>query len=56
MWQLHAFPGYARIRKIALLGDPWSADNGLMTPTLKIKRTKVLEHHLKEYAGLYEGY
>jgi hypothetical protein len=20
--QLHAFPGYARIRKIALLGDP----------------------------------
>ena len=54
--QLHAFPGYARIRKIALLDDPWSADNGLLTPTLKIKRARVLEHHLKEYAGLYEGY
>jgi long-chain acyl-CoA synthetase len=31
---LHAFPGYARIRRIALLSEPWSTDNGLMTPTL----------------------
>jgi long-chain acyl-CoA synthetase len=54
--QLHAFPGYARIRKIALLGDPWTADNGLLTPTLKIKRAKVLELHRHDYAGLFEGY
>ncbi|MBU1425791.1 MAG: long-chain fatty acid--CoA ligase [Gammaproteobacteria bacterium] len=54
--QLHAFPGYARIRKIALLGDPWATDNGLLTPTLKIKRARVLEHHAKEYAMLYDGY
>jgi long-chain acyl-CoA synthetase len=54
--QLHAFPGYARIRKIALLDDPWTADNGMLTPTLKIKRAKVLERHVKEYAGLYDRY
>jgi long-chain acyl-CoA synthetase len=54
--QLHAFPSYARIRKIALLDDPWTADNGMLTPTLKIKRARVLERHMKEYAGLYDGY
>jgi long-chain acyl-CoA synthetase len=54
--QLHSFPGYARIRKIALLSDPWSSDNGMLTPTLKIKRAKVLEHYQKHFAGLYDGY
>jgi long-chain acyl-CoA synthetase len=54
--QLHAFPGYARIRRIALLSDPWSTDNGLLTPTLKVKRAKVQEHHRRDYEGLYDGY
>ncbi len=54
--QLHAFPGYARIRRVALLSEPWSTDNGLLTPTLKVKRAKVLERYHQEYAGLYDGY
>jgi len=54
--QLHAFPGYARIRRIALLSEPWSTDNGLLTPTLKVKRAKVLERFCREYAELYDGY
>ncbi len=54
--QLHAFPGYARIRKIALLDEHWTADNGMLTPTLKIKRNKVLELHRREFEGLYDGY
>lgn len=54
--QMHAFPGYARIRRIALLAEPWSVENGLLTPTLKLKRTKVLERFKKQYDGLYEGY
>src|SRR5512135_2354612 len=54
--QLHAFPGYARIRRVALLSEPWSIDNGLLTPTLKIKRAKVLDRFAQEYAGLYDGY
>ena len=53
---MKAFPGYARIRRIALLHEPWSLDNGLLTPTLKLKRTQVLERFKDEYASLYEGY
>lgn len=51
--QIHAFPGYARIRRIALLSEPWCIDSGLLTPTLKIKRAKVLEHHKRDYEELY---
>jgi long-chain acyl-CoA synthetase len=54
--QIQAFPGYARIRRIALLSEAWSSDNGMLTPTLKIKRRKVLEHCQKDLAGLYDGY
>jgi long-chain acyl-CoA synthetase len=54
--RLKAFPGYARIRRIVLLAEPWSLDNGLLTPTLKLKRGKVLEKFSKEYEKLYEGY
>ncbi|HQR51398.1 MAG TPA: long-chain fatty acid--CoA ligase [Methylophilaceae bacterium] len=54
--QMKAFPGYARIRRIVLLAELWSLDNGLLTPTLKIKRSKVLERFVHEYENLYEGY
>ncbi len=54
--QIQAFPGYARIRRIALLSEAWSTDNGLLTPTLKVKRAKVLEHFRKDFDGLYDGY
>ena len=40
---LHEFPGYARIRRVAPLLQPWTIDNGLLTPTLKVKRAKVIE-------------
>ncbi len=53
---IQTFPGYARIRRITLLSEVWSPDNGLMTPTLKIKRSKVLEHFQKEYAEMYDGH
>jgi long-chain acyl-CoA synthetase len=54
--QIKAFPGYARIRRAALLSEPWSMENGLLTPTLKLKRTQVLERHQIECEKLYEGY
>jgi long-chain acyl-CoA synthetase len=40
---LRAFPGYAKIRRVTLLLQPWTVDDDLLTPTLKIKRAKVLE-------------
>jgi long-chain acyl-CoA synthetase len=54
--QIQAFPGYARIRKVALLAEPWTTDNGLLTPTLKVKRAKVLERFRKDHDSLYDGY
>lgn len=40
------FPHYAQPRAIALSLQPWTIDNGLMTPTLKLKR-----HHLMARFG-----
>ncbi|MCU7939211.1 MAG: AMP-dependent synthetase/ligase [gamma proteobacterium symbiont of Bathyaustriella thionipta] len=50
---LHDFPGYAKIRKVILTLDPWTVDNGILTPTLKVKRPKVLEQFNKEISELY---
>ncbi|MFA7351761.1 MAG: long-chain fatty acid--CoA ligase, partial [Methylotenera sp.] len=54
--QMKSFPGYAKVRKIALLHEPWTIENGLLTPTLKIKRSVVLQHYMAEYEKLYEGF
>jgi long-chain acyl-CoA synthetase len=50
---LRGFPGYAKIRRVSLMLEPWSVENGLMTPTMKIKRAQVLERHTRQVDGLY---
>jgi long-chain acyl-CoA synthetase len=52
--RLSGFPGYAQIRRVAATATPWTVDNGFLTPTLKVKRAKVLEHFSNEVASLYE--
>ncbi len=32
---------YERVRKIVIVRDPWTVDNNLMTPTMKIKRSVI---------------
>ena len=51
--QLHDFPGYAKIRRVVLTLDPWTVENGLVTPTLKIKRARVLEQFAAELDEIY---
>lgn len=53
--QMKAFPGYAKIRRASLLSEPWSVENGLLTPTLKLKRNAVLERYQHEVEKMYEG-
>jgi long-chain acyl-CoA synthetase len=36
--QLKAFPRWIRMRGVIASRDPWSVENGLLTPTLKLKR------------------
>jgi long-chain acyl-CoA synthetase len=50
---LRDFPGYAKIRRVSLLLEPWTIDNGMMTPTLKIKRQQVLAHCEKQVEAIY---
>ncbi|HEV2378953.1 MAG TPA: AMP-binding protein [Terriglobia bacterium] len=42
---------HERMRLIAIVDGPWSIANGLMTPTLKIKRTLVEQHYLALLGG-----
>lgn len=51
---LSEFPGYARIRQIALLDEPWTVENGLLTPTLKMKRTQIEQRYAEYIDGLYQ--
>ena len=54
--QLDSFPGYAKIRRVSILNEPWTIENGLMTPTLKIRRMRILEHYADRINLLYEGH
>lgn len=53
--QLRDFPGYARIRRVYLTLEPWVMEDDLLTPTLKIKRAKVMEHLKQEIEQLYNN-
>jgi long-chain acyl-CoA synthetase len=53
--QLKAFPGYAQIRRVAIIDEPWTVENGLLTPTLKLKRGPILERYRDRVESLYEG-
>lgn len=47
------FPGYAKIRRATLLLEPWSIDNGLLTPTMKMKRHQILAQHVPAIEHMY---
>ncbi|MGE5155092.1 MAG: AMP-dependent synthetase/ligase [Bdellovibrio bacteriovorus] len=51
---LRDFPGYAKIRRAALTLEPWTVENGLLTPTLKVKRPQVLSRFRETIDHLYE--
>lgn len=51
--QLRDFPGYARIRYIGRVPGPWTVENGLLTPTLKLRRKEAERMFLKEIEAMY---
>ncbi|MEO8738527.1 MAG: AMP-binding protein [Casimicrobiaceae bacterium] len=50
---LKSFPRWVRIRRIILTADAWSIDNGLLTPTLKLKRPLVMERYKGALDAIY---
>lgn len=51
--QMAKFPGYARIRKVYVCPEEWTVESGLITPTLKIKRRRLLDHYADEIEAMY---
>jgi long-chain acyl-CoA synthetase len=51
------FPGYAQIRKVTLIADEkWTVDNGLLTPTMKLKRGPILAKYAAQVESMYKGH
>ncbi len=44
-----------RVRRVELLIEPFTVENGLMTPTLKLRRTRILERHAAILDRLYSA-
>jgi long-chain acyl-CoA synthetase len=47
------FPSYATPRKVVLTLQPWTVGDGLMTPTLKLKRQAIEAAMAREIGGIY---
>jgi long-chain acyl-CoA synthetase len=54
--QMKEFPGYAQVRRVSATLEPWTVENGLLTPTMKLKRAKVMEKFNAEIDGMYAGH
>jgi len=54
--QLHSFPGYAQIHRVGIILEPWTVENGLITPTLKIRRNLILKKYSSIVDTLYSAH
>jgi long-chain acyl-CoA synthetase len=50
---LHGFPGYAHVRRVLLLQEPWTIENDQLTPTLKLKRDELRKQYESQIAKFY---
>ncbi len=46
---------YEKLEKAVIMQSDWSIANGLMTPTLKVKRNEVEKIHVPKYATWYQA-
>jgi long-chain acyl-CoA synthetase len=54
--RLAEFPGYARIHRLTCTLEPWTIENELITPTLKLKRNRIMERFAADIDRMYEGH
>ncbi len=45
---------HERLEKLIIINDEWTVDNGLLTPTLKIKRREIEKHYAHHYSAWYQ--
>ena len=53
---LRGFPAHAGVREVWLTLVPWSIENGLITPTMKLKRPELERRFAEEIRKLYAGH
>lgn len=51
--RLASFPRWMRVRRVIAVADPWSVENGLLTPTLKLKRPVLHKRYEREIDAAY---
>ncbi len=49
-------PSHAQVRAVHLLPEPWTVQDGLLTPTMKLKRAAIEERFREAIRGLYAGH
>jgi len=54
--QTKEFPGYAGVRKVTVAREKWTIDNGLITPTLKLKRNAIFQKYSQAIDDMYKGH
>lgn len=50
------FPGYAQVRKVSVVKEKWTIDNGLITPTLKLRRNEIVNKYASAIESMYKGH
>lgn len=53
--RLQSFPGYAWVRDISLSLKPWTVEQGLLTPTMKLRRKNILSAMEDEIDRMYQA-
>ncbi|BBL35127.1 long-chain-fatty-acid--CoA ligase FadD15 [Nitrosomonas stercoris] len=51
--QISGFPGYAKVHRALLIAEPWTIENEMLTPTLKLRRNKIHEYYQAEIDQFY---
>ena len=53
--QMKHLPRYARVRRVVHIGEPWTTENDLLTPTMKIKRNAVYAQYRPQIEAVYKN-
>jgi long-chain acyl-CoA synthetase len=53
---LAGFAQYEQVHRFKLIPDPFTVENGLLTPSLKTKRPQVITAYQQEIEKMYEGH
>jgi long-chain acyl-CoA synthetase len=53
---LKKFPGFAKVRMVCPVLEPWTIENGLITPTLKPRRGRILDYFSSQVERMYKDH